>query len=60
MIRSNPSYQELQMNLGRMKRRLRIIMLKETQQPNVIKDTYRGRLNASTGVNSNGRNWKIT
>jgi glucosamine--fructose-6-phosphate aminotransferase (isomerizing) len=48
----NPYIQELQMNLEQIEKGgYDHFMLKEIyEQPNVIKDTYRGRLNASTGV----------
>jgi glucosamine--fructose-6-phosphate aminotransferase (isomerizing) len=48
----NPYIQELQMNLEQIEKGgYDHFMLKEIyEQPNVIKDTYRGRLNAATGV----------
>ena len=48
----NPYIQELQMNLEQIEKGgYDHFMLKEIyEQPNVIKDTYRGRLNANTGV----------
>jgi glucosamine--fructose-6-phosphate aminotransferase (isomerizing) len=48
----NPYIQELQMNLEQIEKGgYDHFMLKEIyEQPNAIKDTYRGRLNAATGV----------
>ena len=48
----NPYIQELQMNLEQIEKGgYDHFMLKEIyEQPNVIKDTYRGRLNAATGI----------
>ena len=48
----NPYVQELQMNLEQIEKGgYDHFMLKEIyEQPNVIKDTYRGRLHASTGL----------
>lgn len=48
----NPYIQELQMNLEQIEKGgYEHFMLKEIyEQPNVIKDTFRGRLNAATGV----------
>jgi glucosamine--fructose-6-phosphate aminotransferase (isomerizing) len=46
----DPYIQELQMNLDKIEKRVDFMLKEIYEQPNVIKDTYRGRLHANEGI----------